>query len=94
MKMVDNLEDQLLEEKARLMSMLEYISRSDLEPEPRPQLGFLVFNKSPSLGRTSPSPPAEDEGGDKLRRPSQTYASLIREVHRAYVVDFRLQIIF
>ena len=72
MKMVDNLDDQLLEEKARLMSMLEYISRSDLESPPRPGLGLVVFNK------TQGDP--EDEAEEKLRRPSQTYASLIREV--------------
>ena len=82
MKLVDNLEDQLIEEKARLMSMLEFISRSDLEsdprPRPRPQLGLV------SLDQSSPSSP-HDEAEEKLRRPSQTYASLIREVNRPYI---------
>ena len=78
MKLVDNLEDQLIEEKARLMSMLEFISRSDLESDPRPQLGLV------SLDQSSPSSP-QDEAEEKLRRPSQTYASLIREVNRPYI---------
>ena len=87
--MVDNLEDQLLEEKARLMAMLEYISRTDLESDPRPQLGFLALNNTRSLGQASPGPPDDDAGEEKLRRPSQTYASLIREVPSAY--NSRLQ---
>ena len=78
--MVDTLEDQLLEEKARLMSMLEYISRSDLESPARPGLGLVVFNKTQSSSASSPGP--EDEAEEKLRRPSQTYASLIRDVLR------------
>ena len=76
MKMVDNLEDQLLEEKARLMSMLEYISRT--ESDHRPQLGFVVLNETQSQGQAPPSP--DDDAGEKPRRPTQTYASLIREV--------------
>ena len=82
MKMVDNLEDQLIEEKARMMSMLEYISRSDLESNHRPQPGLVGLNKTETLGPTSPH--NDDEVGEKLRRPSQTYASLIREVPRTY----------
>ena len=79
MKMVDNLEDQLLEEKARMMSMLEYISRSDLESN---QLGLAGLNKTETHSPTSPD--NDDDAGEKLRRPSQTYASLIREVPRTY----------
>ena len=81
--MVDSLEDQLLEEKARLMSMLEYISRSDLESQARPQEGFVVLNKTQP--RPLSGPPNKDDPGNKLRRPSQTYASLIREVRKPHM---------
>ena len=93
MKMVDNLEDQLLEEKARMMSMLEYISRTDLESDHRPQLGLAGLNKTETLGPTSPD--HDDDAGEKLRRPSQTYASLIREVPRTYTIGWALlQLLF
>ena len=65
MKMVDNLEDQLLEEKARLMAMLEYLSRTDLESDPRHQLGFLALNNSRSLGQASPGP-LDDDAGEEV----------------------------
>ena len=66
------------------MSMLEYISRSDLETEPRHQEGFLVLNKPQPLGQSAPR--TEDDPGEKLRRPSQTYASLIREVSSQTII--------
>ena len=71
MKVVDKLEDQLVEEKARLMSMLDYVNRSDLEADNLASLGSPARGKGQSI--TSGS-------AEQLRRPSQTYASLIREV--------------
>ena len=82
MKMVDKLEDQLAEEKTRLMAMLEYVNRSDLEMDSLPPLGSLPRTEALPLAERSParSPGQFEEAKGRLRRPSQTYASLIREV--------------
>ena len=79
MKLVDKLEDQLVEEKTRLMSMLDYVNRSDLETDNLASLGSPTRSSAPSLTSGSPD--------HQLRRPSQTYASLIREVRRDSDVD-------
>ena len=86
MKMVDKLEDQLAEEKTRLMAMLEYVNRSDLEMDSLPPLGSLPNTKALTLAERSParSPDQFEEAKGPLRRPSQTYASLIREVGACY----------
>ena len=76
--MVDKLEDQLAEEKTRLMAMLEYVNRSDLEMDSLPPLGSLPRTEALPLAERSPGQFEEAKG--PLRRPSQTYASLIREV--------------
>ena len=68
-----------MEEKTRLMSMLDYVNRSDLETDNLASLGSPTRSSAPSLTSGSPD--------HQLRRPSQTYASLIREVRRDSDVD-------
>ena len=42
MTMVDKLEDQLAEEKARLMSMLDFVNRRDMESDKLASFGSLL----------------------------------------------------
>ena len=70
--MVERLEDQLADERTRLVSMLEHL-------QGRPDTG-LRPPESRDIGDVTPEPEAlsvSDSGG---RRPSQTYASMIRQV--------------
>ena len=77
--LVERLEDQLAEERTRMVSMLEHL-------QGRPDPG-LRPPESRDIGDVTPEPETSEPlsvsapGG---RRPSQTYASMIRQVaHRA-----------
>ena len=84
--MVERLEDQLADERTRLVSMLEHLQGrpdTDLRPPESRDIG----NVTPEP-ETSEALSVSDPGG---RRPSQTYASMIRQVghgnHYCILVD-------
>ena len=69
--LVERLEDQVAEERARLVSMLEH-----LQGRPGPGLGT-----SQARDIVTPEPEsAETLSASSGQRPSQTYASMIRQV--------------
>ena len=70
--LVERLEDQLAEEKTRLVSMLEHLQGRP-DPSLRPPETRDIGDVTPEPSETLSSPGAQ-------RRPSQTYASMIKQV--------------
>ena len=70
--LVERLEDQLAEEKTRLVSMLEHLQGRP-DPSLRPPEARDIGDVTPE-----PSEILSTPGGQ--RRPSQTYASMIKQV--------------
>ena len=70
--LVERLEDQLAEERTRLVSMLEHLQGRP-DPGLRPPEARDIGDVTPEPSETLSAP-----GGQ--RRPSQTYASMIKQV--------------
>ena len=82
--LVERLEDQLAEEKTRLVSMLEHL-------QGRPDPG-LRPPESRDIGDVTPEPETSEPlsvSSAVGQRPSQTYASMIRQVGHGQALLFR-----